>query len=325
MTARRITEEQARAHAEYWAQYAASGRYISPTERLVGDACADWLDLTRELAELRVQNERQAESLKHLDPKAYPHMCRDDHEQIGFSGDDELCPVCKRENTITSLRAQLAAARGMVDASPIRGLSKSDWLRDLFLDWWQKEGRLIDPDTSDVPWFDKRQGLAEYAFNAGIAFAERVGEINAPLLRAAARGRVDYEAAAKVLAGVCDQVEPQDPDNETPLWDRPWLERNARAIVDAALTAPQAEGQRGCVHSPPGAAPCAHCVPAPAPVEAEAGPWYRRDITRHGDAFVVYDVVSSLRLDADLKACEAAVRILNRLSRHARKPKRKGE
>jgi hypothetical protein len=54
---------------------------------------------------------------------------------------------------------------------------------------------------------------------------------------AAARGRVDYEAAAKVLAGVCDQVEPQDPDNETPLWDRPWLERNARAIVDAALRA----------------------------------------------------------------------------------------
>jgi hypothetical protein len=34
--------------------------------------------------------------------------------------------------------------------------------------WWQEEGRMLDPDTADVPWFDKRQGLAELAFEAGI-------------------------------------------------------------------------------------------------------------------------------------------------------------
>ena len=37
-----------------------------------------------------------------------------------------------------------------------------------FEKWWQEEGRWLDPDTSDVPWFDKRQGLAEMAFEAGI-------------------------------------------------------------------------------------------------------------------------------------------------------------
>ena len=34
--------------------------------------------------------------------------------------------------------------------------------------WWQEEGKMIDPDTEDVPWFDKRQVLADLAFEAGI-------------------------------------------------------------------------------------------------------------------------------------------------------------
>ncbi len=34
--------------------------------------------------------------------------------------------------------------------------------------WWQEEGKMIDPDTEDVPWFDKRQALADLAFEAGI-------------------------------------------------------------------------------------------------------------------------------------------------------------
>ena len=32
----------------------------------------------------------------------------------------------------------------------------------------QEEGKSLDPDTEDVPWFDKRKGLAELAFDAGI-------------------------------------------------------------------------------------------------------------------------------------------------------------
>jgi hypothetical protein len=38
-----------------------------------------------------------------------------------------------------------------------------------FRDWWDKDGRFYDPDTSDVPWFDKREFLAEYAFDAARA------------------------------------------------------------------------------------------------------------------------------------------------------------
>jgi hypothetical protein len=34
--------------------------------------------------------------------------------------------------------------------------------------WWQEDGKMIDPDTEDVPWFDKRKALAELAFEAGI-------------------------------------------------------------------------------------------------------------------------------------------------------------
>ena len=34
--------------------------------------------------------------------------------------------------------------------------------------WWQEEGRTLDPDTEDIPWFDKREGLAAQAFEAGI-------------------------------------------------------------------------------------------------------------------------------------------------------------
>lgn len=36
-----------------------------------------------------------------------------------------------------------------------------------FVDWWTKEGFGIDPDFEDVPWYDKRQGLAAEAFIAG--------------------------------------------------------------------------------------------------------------------------------------------------------------
>ena len=40
-----------------------------------------------------------------------------------------------------------------------------------FDEWWRADGAYIDPDTSDVPWFDKRQELARLAFEAGRAAA----------------------------------------------------------------------------------------------------------------------------------------------------------
>lgn len=36
-----------------------------------------------------------------------------------------------------------------------------------FDEWWSKDGQYVDPDTADVPWFDKRRGLAAYAYRAG--------------------------------------------------------------------------------------------------------------------------------------------------------------
>jgi hypothetical protein len=45
-----------------------------------------------------------------------------------------------------------------------------------FDDWWSSDGQYIDPDTSDVPWFDKRRGLAEYAYRAGGAATSRTAQ-----------------------------------------------------------------------------------------------------------------------------------------------------
>lgn len=40
---------------------------------------------------------------------------------------------------------------------------------DAFDEWWSREGQFLDPDTDDVPWFDKREGLARLAFEAATA------------------------------------------------------------------------------------------------------------------------------------------------------------
>jgi hypothetical protein len=37
---------------------------------------------------------------------------------------------------------------------------------DDFQIWWMKDGAYYDPDTEDIPWFDKRKELAAYAWNA---------------------------------------------------------------------------------------------------------------------------------------------------------------
>lgn len=40
---------------------------------------------------------------------------------------------------------------------------------ETFDEWWSRAGKLIDPDTEDVSWYDKRKGLAQSAFIAAIA------------------------------------------------------------------------------------------------------------------------------------------------------------
>ncbi len=40
---------------------------------------------------------------------------------------------------------------------------------ETFDEWWERDGKFFDPDTDDVPWFDTRKFLAEYAFHRAIA------------------------------------------------------------------------------------------------------------------------------------------------------------
>ena len=40
--------------------------------------------------------EGAAQIIEHLEGEhRYPHMCRDGHPEIGYTGDDETCPVCR--------------------------------------------------------------------------------------------------------------------------------------------------------------------------------------------------------------------------------------
>lgn len=72
--------------------------------------------------------------------------------------------VTQLEQLYRSLEA-MEMARG---EKPLFPSSQADLREALaFDDWWLADGQYIDPDTSDVPWFDKRRGLAEAAFKAG--------------------------------------------------------------------------------------------------------------------------------------------------------------
>ncbi len=37
-----------------------------------------------------------------------------------------------------------------------------------FEKWWSEDGKYLDPDTSDVSWYDKREALSHIAFDEGI-------------------------------------------------------------------------------------------------------------------------------------------------------------
>jgi len=44
-----------------------------------------------------------------------------------------------------------------------------------FEKWWHEHGRNLDPDTEDVPWYDKREALAHIAFDEGIKIGMALG------------------------------------------------------------------------------------------------------------------------------------------------------
>jgi hypothetical protein len=67
-------------------------------------------------------------------------------------------------------------ARAALAALPVSREAVGVKAGTAFDDWWSSDGQYIDPDTSDVPWFDKRRGLAEYAYRAGGAATSRTAQ-----------------------------------------------------------------------------------------------------------------------------------------------------
>jgi hypothetical protein len=65
---------------------------------------------------------------------------------------------------------------GNAEACPVHSGLK--FTVETFEEWWTRDGKFYDPDTEDVPWFDKRKLLAEYAFeHAKSQTGERISKI----------------------------------------------------------------------------------------------------------------------------------------------------
>lgn len=70
-----------------------------------------------------------------------------------------------------------------------------------FARWWDATGKYLDPDTSDVSWFDKRKELASQAFMAGAIDAIRANNQRGYLESAATVGRI-----AVHVCGACGSI-----------------------------------------------------------------------------------------------------------------------
>jgi hypothetical protein len=71
-----------------------------------------------------------------------------------------------------------------------------------FEDWWEADGRFFDPDFSEVPWFDKRKDLAEYAWH-------RSGHVSPAVLT----------EAANIITNACQIIDVTKAEwSETSVW-----------------------------------------------------------------------------------------------------------
>ena len=60
------------------------------------------------LAEAEIRYDQLAQENVRLKANSYPHMCRDDHEQIGHSdSEQELCPFCKAQAKAARYKAAM--------------------------------------------------------------------------------------------------------------------------------------------------------------------------------------------------------------------------
>ena len=68
--------------------------FLSSGYPMVKNLAADWLALHARVAA--------------LEANSYPHMCRDEHEQIGHrDSEHEMCPVCRALGRVTRLAEAL--------------------------------------------------------------------------------------------------------------------------------------------------------------------------------------------------------------------------
>lgn len=73
-------------------------------------------DTTRNMARELLENRKRIAELERLKHNSYPHMCRDEHVQIGHADNSsELCPLCRVINERDALRAEVKRLTGAGD------------------------------------------------------------------------------------------------------------------------------------------------------------------------------------------------------------------
>jgi hypothetical protein len=152
----------------------------------------DLAALEQEVAQLKTALQSATESLLAQEKKYEdcPHPKGPEYWPCACSYDNinDVCcvhaPQLKiAQNEIAELKASITrqehvisvenAARVATEAK-VEALSKpvsDEEIEFKAVDWWNAEGKIIDPDTEDVPWYDKRGLLAQIAFCAGFASA----------------------------------------------------------------------------------------------------------------------------------------------------------
>lgn len=104
----------------------------------------------------------------------------------------------------------------------------------MFENWWRRTGRHLDPDTSDVSWFDKRRGLAEAAYQAGMATGANyvADDMVLPTQFAFANGRtigMGEDSGCPILTLGLDRPIDPNPDQREPT--ERMIEEGAKSIV----------------------------------------------------------------------------------------------
>lgn len=86
-----------------------------------------------------------------------------------------------------------------------------------FEQWWSADGLFIDPDSADIPWYDKRKGLAAEAYFAGLsAGSKQVAEEEEDWRQDPSRDERWNAGLDFAMTQLCDYL---DIDTNTVNWD----------------------------------------------------------------------------------------------------------